>query len=176
MEMAASRAHVVSLERLEPAGVWLYGFLVVALVGSNQGGHKATTWGWCALLTLWLAVIVLLSRDRLELGPVDAVFAGAVLLLTGWTVLTTVWSSSVTSSMHEAQRGLAYLGVVTAGLVVARRATATALAGGVLGGIALLSLYALGTRLLPDRVGSFDSVEFGYRLATPMGEHHVSAA
>ena len=59
-------------------------------------------------------------------------------------------------------------GVAVSGVVLVRRRTATHLLGGVLAGIALLSLYALGTRILPDRIGSFDSESFGYRLATPI--------
>ena len=167
MELATPRPLVLTA-RLEPAGVWLYGFLVIALVAGNTGGFEPTAWGWCAVLTLWLAAIGLLVRDRIELHVLDLTFIGGLLAFTIWVALSNLWTPSVTSTMHEVQRDLAYVGVVTAGLVLVRRRTAHALLGGVLAAIVLLSVYALGTRVLPDRFGDFDSETFGYRLATPI--------
>ena len=168
MELTAPRAQALTLAWLEPAGVWLYGFLVVALVAANEGGFEATTWGWCAVVTFWLAATGLLVRDRIDLRVLDLTFVAGLLAFTGWVALSNLWTPSVTSTMHEVQRDLAYVGVVVAGLVLVRRRTTHALLGGVLAAIVLLSLYSLGTRLLPDRFGEFDSETYRYRLATPI--------
>jgi hypothetical protein len=156
------------LARLETLGVAGYGFLVVALVASATGGFPPSTWGWCAVLTFWLAAIVLVVRVRIDLGVRDLVFAGGLGAFASWVALSSLWTASTTSTMHEVQRNLAYLGVVAAGLVIARRSTAPALVGGVFSGIGLIALYSLGTRVLPDRLGAFDSTTYGYRLAAPI--------
>ena len=143
MELTAPLPLTVTA-RLEPTGVWLYGFLVVALVAGHTGGFEPTTWGWCALVTFWLAAIGLLVRDRIELCRSDLMFIGGLLAFTVWVALSSLWSSSVTSTMHEVQRDLAYVGVVTAGLVLVRRRTTHALLGGVLSAIVLLSALRAG--------------------------------
>src|SRR5579872_7514608 len=70
--------------------------------------------------------------------------------------------------MHEVQRDLAYTGVVAAGLLIVRRTATSQLLAGVLGGITVDCLYGLGTRVLPDHLGRFDSTSFGYRLSPPI--------
>ena len=56
------------LGHLDQLGAAAYGFLVVALVAASAGGYSQTTWGWAALATLWLGAVVLLARERIELG------------------------------------------------------------------------------------------------------------
>ena len=72
------------------------------------------------------------------------------------------------STLDESFRYLAYAGLVAAALVVVERRTVPQLLGGVTAAIALLSLYALGTRLLPDRLGAFEPI-LGYRLTGTIG-------
>ena len=101
-----------------PAG--LYGFLVVALVAGSAGGYSQTTWGWAALATLWLGAVVLLARERIELGALELVFAGGLALFGAWVAFSNLWTPSVPSTMREVQRELAYIGVVATGLLVVR--------------------------------------------------------
>jgi O-antigen ligase len=159
---------VAPTARLEDAVAGLYGFLVVVLVAGSSGGYFSTTWGWTALVTLWLAAIVLLVRERVEFRALDLMYAGGLTGFGGWVALSNFWTPSVPSTMHEVQRNLAYIGVVAAGLVLVRASTTRQLLGGVLLAIVLLDIYALGIRLVPDRFGHFDSVSYDYRLAPPI--------
>ena len=59
--------------RLPGVSAGLYGFLVVALVAGSAGGYRETTWGWTALATLWLGAVVLVARERVELGALELV-------------------------------------------------------------------------------------------------------
>ena len=156
------------MPRLPGAVAGLYGFLVVALVAGSAGGYRATTWGWTALVTLWIAAVALLVRERVELRRLGLLFVCGLTAFGGWVALSNFWTPSVPSTMQEVQRNLAYIGVVAAGLLLVRASTTTHLLGGVLVAIVLLDLYGLGTRLLPDRLGTFDSVSFNYRLAPPI--------
>src|SRR5579864_4972509 len=99
----------------------LYGAGVVGIVAGSSGGFLATTWGWTAVVTLWLAAMALLLRDEIRLGRLELTYVGAMLAFTIWVALSNFWTISVTSTMHEVQRDLAYTGVVAAGLLLVRR-------------------------------------------------------
>ena len=146
----------------------LYGVAVVGIVAGSSGGFLPTTWGWTAVVTLWLAAIALLLRDRISIRALEVVYVGGMLTFTIWVALSNLWTPSVTSTMHEVQRDIAYTGVVAAGLVLVRSRAVPQLLGGVLVGIVLDSLYGLGTRVLPARFGGFDSTAFDYRLSAPI--------
>ena len=98
----------------------------------------------------------------------DLMYWAGLLAFGGWVALSNFWTPSVPSTMHEVQRNIAYLGVVAAGLVLVRASTTRHLLGGVFAAIVLLDLYGLGTRVLPDRLGTFDSVSYSYRLSPPI--------
>lgn len=151
--------------QLESLAVFFYGFLVIAFVAGSAGGFRATTIGWTSLATLWLATMLVLLRPRIELGRWDVVYVGGLLLFTCWVALSNLWTSSMTSTMHEVARDIAYVGIIASGVLVVRKTTVPALLGGVFTAIVMLSSYALATRLLPDRFGDFDSTIGGYRLA-----------
>jgi len=108
------------LGHLDQLGAAAYGFLVVALVAASAGGYSQTTWGWAALATLWLGAVVLLARERIELGALELVFAGGLALFGAWVAFSNLWTPSVPSTMREVQRELAYIGVVATGLLVVR--------------------------------------------------------
>lgn len=156
-------------ERLEGAGVFVFGLAVVALSAGAAGGVRPTASGWMAVVLLWVAAVALLVRDPVELDVFDLVLAGGLVAFTAWVALSSLWTPSLTSTAHEVQRCLAYTGLVGSALLLVRRATATHLLGGVLGGITSLCAYALATRLLPDRFDGFEeTMAFGYRLAGPI--------
>lgn len=167
---ASLRAWVALTASTRAAGTLaaLYGFLVVVLVASSSGGYLPVTWGWTALITFWASAMVLLLARRLDASRLELAFLGAMFAVTLWTALSAIWSNSVTSTMHEVQRDLAYTGVLAVGVLLVRRNLVSQLLGGVLAGVVGASLYGLGTRLLPDRFGWFDSVSFGYRLSPPI--------
>jgi hypothetical protein len=140
----------------------------IATLGGAHGGYFPTSWGWCALGLAWLIAMALLVRTEIVVAPLEVATVAAFAGLAGWYALSTVWSQSVTQSMLETERALVYPLAAAAALLVCRRASVTVLLGGVWAGISLVSLYALGTRLLPDRLGSFNAIA-GHRLAEPLG-------
>ena len=141
------------LDRLPSFGVWLLGFLFVSFVAGSAGGFRPTTWAWTALLSWWIAVIALIGKRRLALGLLDLTTIAGILAFTGWFALSAVWSQSVPSTLDATIRFVAYAGLVVAALLVVERTTVPHLVGGVTAGIGILALYALGTRVLPDRLG-----------------------
>lgn len=145
-----------------------YGLAVVGIVAASSGGYPATVWGWTAVVTLWLAVLALLLHDEIRIGRLELAYVGSALAFTIWVALSNLWTISVTSTMHEVQRDIAYTGVVAAAVVLVRQRAVRFLLGGVLAGIVLDSLYGLATRLLPARFGGFDSITFDYRLSAPI--------
>jgi hypothetical protein len=154
--------------RIEPLGVWLFGFLLVALVGGRDGGFFPPAWAWTAFMTWWVAAFAIVLRRRFALGRLDLTMVAGALLFAGWFALSAVWSRSVPSTLGEAFRCLAYAGIVACALLIVQRGTVAHLLGGVTTAITLLSLHALGTRVLPDRFGAFQAV-LGYRLSEPIG-------
>jgi hypothetical protein len=147
---------------------WLFGVVVVVSLGANDGGYFPLSWAWTALVTWWVVAVAFVARRRLPLGRYDVTLAVAALAFTGWFAVSAAWSRSASSTLDETVRYLAYAGLVWAALLVVTRRTVTSLLGGVCVGIALLELYALATRLMPDRFGTFDSVTASYRLSAPI--------
>jgi len=152
---------------LAPLAAFLLGFALIALVAGTAGGFRPTTWAWTALLTWWLVVLALILVRRRP-GFLDLAMVAGALAFAGWFAASALWSQSVPSTLDETIRYIAYAGIVTSALLVVERRTAPHLVGGVLAAISLLGLYALGTRILPDRLGSFDSVAANYRLSVPI--------
>ncbi len=145
-----------------------FGAVLVGWVAADDGGWWPETWAWTALVTLGASVVILLVRDR-PLGWLDYGFLGALVAVGVWTALSALWSPSVPSTLDEAQRVLAYVGSGLLALLVVDKRTVRHLLGGVLTAIVLIGTYALGSRLLPDRIGDFDSSNFGnYRLSAPV--------
>ena len=79
-----------------------------------------------------------------------------------------LWSASPAESVEELERALVYLGGAAAAISLARRERAPQLLTGVGGGALVVCLYALATRLFPERLGSYDPLA-GYRLSAPIG-------
>lgn len=153
---------------LPAIAAFAFGAVLVGWVAADDGGWWPETWAWTALVTLGASVVLLLVRDRV-LGWLDLAFVGGLLAFGAWTALSAFWSPSVPSTLDEAHRVLAYVGAVLLGLLIVDPRKMRHLLGGVLTAIALLGTYSLATRLLPDRVGEFDSGSaFGYRLAEPV--------
>jgi hypothetical protein len=167
-DASAGWRRVASVVQVEQTAAFLFGALLVGLVAGSAGGLQATTHDRAALATLSLGAVLVLVRRRVALSAHAVVFLVAFASYVGWIVLSAVWTTSVTSTVHEVQLSLAYLGAAVAALVLVRRETVRHLFGGVLLAIALVDLYALGTRVLPDRFGGFDSAALGYRLAAPI--------
>jgi hypothetical protein len=138
-----------------------------ALLAIDHGGYQATTWGWAALALAWVGAIALLVRDGrvswLELG-----WIGGLTALTAWTAASMLWTSSQTETALEVERTFVYLLAAIAVASVARSHAYRGIVWGTFAGSTIACLYALATRLFPERFGTADPVA-GRRLFDPVG-------
>jgi hypothetical protein len=141
---------------------------LVAGLAVAGGGYFPTSWNWAALLAGWVVAIALVVRRSATIGRLELAQVVGLACLAGWTWLSLAWSATPTQTVLEGQRALVLPLAVAATLVFVRRDRVTLLTGGLLAAIAIVSLYSLGTRLIPDRLGQFDPVA-GSRLSAPMG-------
>ena len=141
-----------------------------ALIGltSAQGGYFPTSWGLAGALLLWATGLWIVVSGRTDAGRFDVAFLGLLAAFTCWCGLSIAWSIVPAESVLELERTLLVLVGVTAVLALARRADAERLVGVVLAAVVVVSTYSLGTRLFPDRIGSYDPIA-GYRLSAPVG-------
>ena len=139
---------------------------LIAGTGFAGGGYFPSSWGWPTLAAGWAAALAALGAER-GLSRLGALGALLLVVLIVWTAVSAAWSLDVTQSLLEAQRTAVYAAAVLAALLWAGPRPARLLAG-VWGGAALLCLWALVTRLVPDRFGVVDTIS-GYRLSEPIG-------
>jgi len=135
--------------------------------GAAHGGYFASSWGWAIVLAAAGVAWAALLGDVVRPTGAETLLFGGLASLAGWFALSSLWGND-TLALGEATRALLYVVSCAFAIATVRRATVSALLGGLLAGITALSLYALATRLFPDRIGTFDSIAT-YRLATPIG-------
>ncbi|MGE5272755.1 MAG: O-antigen ligase family protein [Verrucomicrobiota bacterium] len=174
-EVTAVRPHApavpASLARvLTFAGVplALAACLGVGAFGFTNGGYFPVSWGWGALALLLVAALVIAAGVWVELGVLDIVFLGALAGLAAWIGLSLLWTASVPLTVQESERMLVYLAAGVGGILLVRRPTVASLIVGLWFALAVVTTYALLTRLFPDHLGSFDPIS-GYRLTAPVG-------
>jgi hypothetical protein len=137
-------------------------------IASAQGGYFPTSWGLSAMLLAFATGAWLVLYGRTDAGRLDAIFLGLLALLTCWIGLSVAWSVVPAQSVLELERAVVLLAGVTAVLTLTARTHVPWLAAALVTSIAVVSTYALATRLFPDRLGRFDSIA-GYRLSDPLG-------
>jgi O-antigen ligase len=152
---------------VRPAAVLAFGGVLAAIAADN-GAYFPSSWGWSALFFAWLLVLALVLSRSVSLERLDWIWIGATAGFVGWVWLSSVWTASVWRPVQEGERSLVLLTAVAAALVLVRRASVPLFLGSVLAAVAGICVYALATRLFPDRVGVFDSIA-GYRLSEPIG-------
>ena len=92
---------------------------------------------------------------------------GALAAFACWVALSSLWGTPARSIL-EAERMAMYVVAFAAALVVVRRDALVPLIGGVWAAVSVACSYGLLTRLLPERLGVFNSIS-GYRLSEPLG-------
>jgi hypothetical protein len=142
--------------------------LAIGILAASHGGYFPTSWGWSALVLFWLAAMALLIRRQIAVSRAEVALLLAMTAFVAWIALSIVWSSARVDSIQELERALVYLAGVLALLVVVHERSVSSLLAGLLAAATLVAAYALATRLLPDRVGTFDSISV-YRLSEPVG-------
>ena len=140
----------------------------VGVLGFVNGGYFPVSWGWAALALLLLAALVLAVGIPVEVGVLEVVFIGALAALAGWIALSLLWTASFPLTVLECERMLVYLAAAVAGLLLVRRRSVAALIVGLWFALAVISGYALLTRLFPDQLGTVEPIS-GYRLSHPIG-------
>jgi hypothetical protein len=156
-----------SVHRFSGGALPLVGSAALAIaIGAASGGYFPSSWGWISLVALW-AVALAFLLDAPRFARRDVLLLSFFALFVAWVGLSALWSSA-TPALREFERGLAYLAVAFAALVLVRRTNATLILGGLCSGIVLLCSYSLATRLFPNRIGTYDPVAV-YRLAAPVG-------
>ena len=146
----------------------LFLFLTTVALGAADGGYYPTAWGFLAVGSAWLAILVLILGGSFALSRAELSFLVALALLCCWTALSLLWTGTTTQTALEIQRTAGYLAfAVAVALVLRRDQVATALAS-LLAAITVLCAYGLATRLFPDRVTAYDP-SGSYRLSVPTG-------
>jgi hypothetical protein len=164
----SSAAGVPVSARLTAWGPFVGTAVGIAALAAANGGYFAPSWGWGALVLTWTCVLALAFGTGQRVSRLEAVALTAMAGLVGWIALSALWSESGLESLREAQRALVYLAGLGAALLALRSRDVGGLLGGLLAGVSIVAVYSLATRLVPDRLGTFDPVA-GYRLAEPVG-------
>lgn len=161
-----ARARNLAFPRELPAA--LLGLALVTPIASADGGYDATSWGWISLALAWLGIVALALRLHVEISRQEAIAVGALALFTVWTLLSAVWSGDPGRSVLSFELLLVYLTAFVAVLATVGEAGLPRLLASVWGGGALVSSYALLTRLYPDRFPAPLALA-GNRLEEPIG-------
>lgn len=166
---AVGPPRLVSARRARALGVGGATAAIVVAANASQGAYFSQSWGWVALAFLVPTTVLLLLERVTVPGRLRIAFLAAVGSLALWIALSALWSVSPAGSIRELERMLVYVGVALALTFVARRGDEAAVLAGALGGITLVSGYALATRLIPDRFQTFADPDLPYRLSAPIG-------
>jgi O-antigen ligase len=154
--MCASMPSLPALDVRSETPAAVAAFLVAAgtviWLAADQGGYFPESWGLPTLALLWAAVVVLVFGSPRGFGPLSLTTFGAAIGLTAWTGLSVVWSTAPAQSVLELERALLYVAALVTALFLARTRLRP-LVCGVAAGLALVCLYALAKRLLPDVFG-----------------------
>jgi O-antigen ligase len=143
------------------------GLALAPLLASN-GGYFPTSWGWAAVGFAWIAILALLLGEAHAVSKAEWVYVGGFAAFALWMLASVAWSISPTQSPLEAQRALAFVAALLAVVTLTTRAHVHLLLGGTVIASACVCLYALSTRLFPNRLGVIDATA-GYRLSSPVG-------
>ena len=140
----------------------------IGLVAADQGGYFPTTWGWASLAFLWVAGLTIVFRQSIQLSKAQALFLCAWAALLAWVALSLAWSTDLAQTVLEVERTLVYVSAAAMLVLVCRRRSRRYLLGGLVCAIGAVSLFSLGTRLLPNVLRVYDPTATN-RLAEPLG-------
>lgn len=144
-------------------------FAALASIGIADGGLFPRTWRLGAFALLAVAAAALLARERVALDRLEWAAVAALAAYAAWITLSAEWGGNATNG----ERALLYVAAVFAMLLLAERASAPHLLGGVLAGITVVSAYGLSVYLftsppLDPFEGALLYQPFGYANALGM--------
>ena len=140
---------------------------VVVGFGLADGGYFPTAWGPATLIFLAASASALALRATSNLGLRALVMPILLGVLSVWILVSSLWGSP-TEAVPESQRALVYVSAALALALALRRGSTMGVLVGMWAGIAIVSMYALATRLFPEQIGAFDPIA-DYRLSAPIG-------
>lgn len=140
----------------------------IGALAAAQGGYFPTSWGWAALVLLWLSAATLVAAPPGALSVLQVAFLATTFALGAWIAASIVWSADPAQSVSEVQRFLVYASGLLALTLLARRHASPTWAAGLFVVVVALAAYGLATRLFPDKLGVYDSIGT-YRLSEPVG-------
>ncbi|MGA9314316.1 MAG: O-antigen ligase family protein [Solirubrobacteraceae bacterium] len=149
----AQDASVVSLSELGLIGLMLLPGALIVFLGFNAGGYFPGTPAVAALvLTQILLVRIVQARHPFEgLAPMTLVAIGALACYAALTLVSGIWSHSMSRALIEFDRAWLYLLVlVLFGTVQASTDNMRWLARGLVLGVSIVCVSGLTTRLLPN--------------------------
>src|SRR5438128_3418105 len=140
-------------------------FAAVGFSALENGGFFPTSWGWPAIAFLVTVAVVSLLADRVRFARADMLLLFPLAGCLCWTALSALWSPGAQLPIQGAQLALVYVAAVAAFLLL----DSVLLPLGILCAITPVAAYALATRLVPDRVGTYNPSPSGYLLAGTTG-------
>src|SRR2546430_2428801 len=123
-------------------------FVAVAVVGFDNGGYLAHSWGWMVLAFSSVIAFALLLRPRISLGRLEWIALAALVALATWMFVSGAWGTAGTEPAREAERALVYVSGLGALLTVVETRSVHALLVGIVGATTALALYGLGDRVI----------------------------
>jgi tetratricopeptide (TPR) repeat protein len=158
------------------AAPFFTGLVAVVGLAFADGGYRPSEWGLAIVFFVVVGVSALVVFDPPWPPRIERAFLAGLVAFTFWTTLSTSWSPGAGAPVLEAERSLVYVAAVAAVLLVlSTRRSACALTGGVLAGAVVVSLYGLGTRLFPGRLGGTYDASSGLQLDAPIGYSNALA-
>ena len=117
----------------------------------------------------FLAALAVVAPWPLVERPWPLAALGALAAFAGWTALSASWSPALGDAVNDADRVVFYAAAFALAVVVMRAPELRSVApDALLWGIAIVALYALAGRLLPDLVPTTRVDAAGDRLAQPL--------
>ena len=142
---------------------------VVVTLSLSSGGYFPADHGLLILGFALVALAAVLVCDELPTDRRTLVLVCALTGLALWQLLSILWSPTATWPVLEAERSLVYATAAAALAFVVTRERVAALLFGMVVGVGIVSVYAVATRLFPERVGGSYDPSAGYQLAEPIG-------
>jgi O-Antigen ligase len=155
-------------ERVSRAAAGLVAFVAVGSVAAANGGYDPPSWGIAAALLLTVAAVAVAARPAVVLSRPELATLAAFASLTGWMLVSALWSNDAAASILSGERCLVYVAGLAAVLVLARPGRVGGLLAGALAAATLTVVNGLVGLILPSTFAIGGQAQTG-RLAAPIG-------
>jgi hypothetical protein len=162
--------------RIDPAavGIWVLAFALPVYLALKGGGYDGIVRGQIGIAVWWAVLVGAVVGVLPAARPTRAGWAmvGLLAAFTGWTLLSTAWSSSSERSVLEAARVATHLGVLVLAVMALHRDSARHAVNALAAAIGVIGILALLSRLHPGWFPHQDTATFlpsvASRLSYPL--------